>query len=451
MKTNRRIFLKNVSMGAAAITAIPNVLAVNNQTKQAVSNNNIKKVHLIFKTHLDIGFTASSRKIARNIWEWKIPSEIRAAREVEKDGFKPSFNYGSWAVYNALEYSKGTRLSELEKAIHDNIITWNGMPFSLETEYYEPALFESLLGISHRLDKLFNKETIAAKISDVPCQTIGIVPLLHKAGIKFLHVGVNWAAKNPDVPDTFVWRHPDGSNIVVMYCKGGYGKIQGIEGHDEILGLVMKGDNMDPMDTAEIQECYAQVKAQYPEAVIQGSDFNAFAQSIVPLIKNLPEVTHELGDTWIYGAGSDPTKTSRFREASRVYKHWVESGVNKNEELEAFSVLLGMTGEHTWGMDHYTYLDDLKHYSAEDFKFYRKKSNFRIVEESWNEKRELVEMAIEKLSSKMAKEINEKLETIKPKKPKIANYNSILNTDKEINTAFFPLESVMMALSIHLL
>ena len=37
---------------------------------------------------------------------------------------KPTFLYGSWVIWEALEKSKGKKLENLEKAIEDNIITW---------------------------------------------------------------------------------------------------------------------------------------------------------------------------------------------------------------------------------------------------------------------------------------------------------------------------------------
>lgn len=131
MKTNRREFLKNVSQGAVALSMLPSVVLSKEKNKISGGENNvpIKKVHMIFKRHLDVGFTASARKVTKNIWDWKIPVEIYTARSLEKEGIKPVFLYGSWAVWEALDKSKGSSLTDLEKAIDDGIVTWGGFPF----------------------------------------------------------------------------------------------------------------------------------------------------------------------------------------------------------------------------------------------------------------------------------------------------------------------------------
>ena len=71
-----------------------------------------------------------------------------------------------------------------------------------------PDLFRAGLSYSQELDRRFGKTTIAAKMTDVPGHTLGMVPLLAEAGIRFLHLGVNTASPPPDVPDIFRWRAP---------------------------------------------------------------------------------------------------------------------------------------------------------------------------------------------------------------------------------------------------
>ena len=82
MKTNRRDFIKNVSQGAVAVSMLPSVISAKEKMKISDAENivPIKKVHMIFKTHLDVGFTSSARKITKNLWDWKIPTEISTAR-----------------------------------------------------------------------------------------------------------------------------------------------------------------------------------------------------------------------------------------------------------------------------------------------------------------------------------------------------------------------------------
>ena len=73
MKTNRRDFLKNISQGTVAVTMLPSVISAKDKMKTFNTGNvvPIKKVHMIFKTHLDVGYTSSARKITKNLWDWK--------------------------------------------------------------------------------------------------------------------------------------------------------------------------------------------------------------------------------------------------------------------------------------------------------------------------------------------------------------------------------------------
>ena len=52
-----------------------------------------------------------------------------------------------------------------------------------------------------------------------------MLPLLAKAGVKFLHIGVNEASSPPDVPPIFVWKDAaTDSDIIVMYHSS-YGDV----------------------------------------------------------------------------------------------------------------------------------------------------------------------------------------------------------------------------------
>ena len=95
-----------------------------------------------------------------------------------------------------------------------------------------PDLFRAGLSYAQELDQRFNLKTTAAKMTDVPGHTLGIVPLLAEAGVHFLHLGVNAASPPPDVPELFRWRAPDGSEIVVMYQRS-YGATHFPEGFDD--------------------------------------------------------------------------------------------------------------------------------------------------------------------------------------------------------------------------
>lgn len=88
----------------------------------------------------------------------------------------------------------------MEKAIARGDIVWNGVPYTVESESMNLDLFETCLSLTRKLDKKYGKHTIAAKMTDVPGHTRSIIAPMNRAGIQFLHIGVNSACPVPDVP-----------------------------------------------------------------------------------------------------------------------------------------------------------------------------------------------------------------------------------------------------------
>ncbi len=80
---------------------------------------------------------------------------------------------------------------------------------------------------------------------------------------------------------------------------------------------------------------------------------------LLPFAINLPVVTQEIGDTWIYGCASDPLKVARYRELARLRENWIAKGafqVGDATDLQLLRHLL-LEAEHTWGTDTKTWLD----------------------------------------------------------------------------------------------
>jgi hypothetical protein len=134
------------------------------------------------------------------------------------------------------------------------------------------------------------------------------------AGIQFLHIGVNAASTPPAVPPVFVWRAPDGAEIVVMYHKGSYGDLMVVPGLDEAICFAHTGDNLGPQSAADVRAAFARVRQLLPDAEVRASTMDAFAASLLTVRQSLPVVTQEIGDTWIHGVGSDPAKVAQCRE-----------------------------------------------------------------------------------------------------------------------------------------
>lgn len=369
-------------------------------------SNTISTVHLIFKTHLDVGFTDFEDRVIRQYFDHFIPAALDTADRLREAGDSERFVWttGSWLVYEFLERASPSDRRRMETAISAGDIKWHAIPFTVHSELMDPALFRFGLSLSRELDGRFGKETIAAKLTDVPGHTRGIVPLLREAGVELLHIGVNEASTPPDVPPLFVWRTPNGSELLVMYDRG-YGGTKTIPGHGEAVSFAHTMDNRGPQGPEEVQAAFRELRSLFPGATVTASTLDDVAAALRPLWSTLPVVTAEIGDTWIHGVGSDPRKVAHFRALSRLHAEWTgqratESRHREEPELHSFGRNLLLVAEHTWGLDDKTHLADYTHYSREQFDARYQNRAFRKIESSWQEQREYIDRAISDLRSR---------------------------------------------------
>lgn len=330
----------------------------------------IKEVLIIFKTHLDIGFTNYANNIVENYLNVFIPNAIKVGYELKDTETPFIWTVGSWLIDRAL---KNDTDGSVCRAVEDGILNWHGLPFTTHTELMNPAMLQYSIAISQRLDKQFGRETIAAKMTDVPGHTIGMVPYLSRAGIKFLHIGVNPATPMPPVPDIFRWRCED-DEITVMY-HGDYG--EATEVGDCAICFAHTHDNCGPQSADEIAAVYDKIAKEYPGAEIHAATLNDVAERICR-INNLPVINKEIGDTWIHGAATDPQKLSRYR---KIQRHIAAHGCGSADITD--NVLL--VPEHTWGMDVKTFFNDTEHFSHTQLDEVRDECT--KIEKSWEEQR----------------------------------------------------------------
>jgi len=380
---------------------------------------NIKKIHIVFKTHLDIGFTDFAKNVIADYFKVFLPKAIELAKILRYAGGEERFIWttGSWLIYEYLEQASLENRKKMEEAIMAGDITWHGLPFTTHSELMDSSLFRFGLSLSEELDRRFGKKTIAAKMTDVPGHTRGIVRLLVETGIKLLHIGLNPASKPPDVPTAFVWRDLDGSKIIVIYQKGDYGGFIFLPGMSSALFVAQTHDNLGPQSLDQIKDIFRQLRERYPGVKVMASTLDAFTKDLLNSKVELPVITEEIGDTWIHGVGTDPTKVRKFREMCHLRNKWESNGTARAmpKKISKFSSSLLVIPEHTWGLDEKTHLADYKNYSAPLFAKARKKENFKKFEASWQEQREYINQALLTLgSSGVANEARKRLIETEP-------------------------------------
>ena len=357
-----------------------------------------RKIYILFKTHLDIGFTDLSANVVRRYMDTFIPNAVAAARELKESGSEARFVWtvGSWLIDEYVRTHTGEELRRLEKAIADGDICWHGLPFTTHTELMSKDLFGYGVSIAKRLDEKYGKQTIAAKMTDVPGHTKAMIPILKKAGIEFLHIGVNPASAVPEVPELFRWQADNGDDIIVMY-NADYGTFAPLGDTGSALYFAHTGDNNGGQSAQEVRDLFARLHEQFPQAELVSATLNDVALELRKVREKLPLVTDEIGDSWIHGVGTDPKKVSGFRALER----FAEALTDENEKETLYRGIL-MVPEHTWGMDSKKGLADYTHYGRQEFAAVRNEPNFRKMEQSWDEQRRYVTDTAEKLNDEKA-------------------------------------------------
>lgn len=356
-----------------------------------------KRILVVFKTHLDVGFTDFAKNVTRSYMTSYLPQSMKVAKALrgEKEGF--IWTVGSWLIEKYLE--EGSDKAALEDAIRHGEVRWHGMPFTTHSELMDEALFQYGLSISQKLDARFGMKTIAAKMTDVPGHTKAIIPHLYRAGIRFLHIGVNPASTRPSVPDLFRWRADSGEEIVVMY-NSDYGIPTPIGNSGITVYFAHTGDNLGPQSPEAIKGIYHQLHEQYPEAELQAATLEDVAE-VALKEEHLPVMKTEIGDSWIHGIGSDPGKVSAFRSLLSM------KNTLSREDMEKIYQHLLLVPEHTWGLDEKVHLGtasidgmgEHRYFLRREFESARSGEKFQKMEQSWAEQRDYIKTAVESLSA----------------------------------------------------
>lgn len=391
---HRRSFLKHAASAATLAGVWPSGSAFSE-----TAPGPFKEVYVVFKTHLDVGFTDFASVVIDRYIEHFIPKAMSLAAELRNREGKPGMIWttGSWLVWEFLERAEPGPRKQMEDAIAAGDVAWHALPFTLHSELADPDHYRAGLSLSCKLDARFGKRTIAGKMTDVPGHTRAIVPLLQEAGVQFLHIGVNSASAAPEVPEVFRWRDEgSGAEVDMAYSKGGYGDLTVFEGMDTALFIAMTGDNQGPQTPEDIGKLYASLAKRFPGAQLVPARLDDYAADLALHRDRLPVITQELGDTWIHGVGSDPQGVYAYRELCRLAAGCKRDGwtAPQQDAFDAFYRRLLLLPEHTWGMDEKTFLNDDTNWDKAAFQAVHGNENYRKIEQSWADKRGNTDQAV---------------------------------------------------------
>lgn len=403
----------------------------------------MKNLFVVSKTHLDLGFTDYAENIKARYLSEFIPSAITMAEALNKEEKRFVWTTGSWLIREALRHGTDEQKQNLLHALKKGDIAPHAMPFTTHTELLDEDTLDYGLSIVDEIDKMTGRKTIAAKMTDVPGHTIGLVHLLAKHGIQLLHIGVNGASALPDVPPCFLWKSGE-SEIVVIY-SGDYGGEFKCDYIDDILYFDHTLDNHGATDQHAILAKIEKLKKQYPDYNVSAGRMDDYAELLWKVKEKLPVLEFEIGDTWIHGSAADPYKSAALRTLITLKNQWLAQGTltRDSDGYKTLADNLLCTAEHTCGMDMKYYFADYENYLRKDFDAARKKDivkckhlfrdfpqqfasaisktfgnyqkgSYRTIEKSWNEQRLYIHAALSDLSAAQQVQAKNELKALIP-------------------------------------
>lgn len=388
-----------------------------------------RRIIVVFKTHLDLGYTDLAARVLRKYCTQFIPQALATARELRAAGGADRLVWttGSWLITEFLERADRGGRRAMEQAIAAGEIAWHALPFTWHSELLDTSLCDFGLSLSADLDRRFGRKTISGKLTDVPGHTRALVPRLAQAGVSFLHLGVNPATPVPATPPVFRWRAPGGDEVMVAYSND-YGTPVQAPGLDVALHFAHTGDNHGPQNAAAVRTTLAAVRAAYPGAEVVAGSLDDFARALAAVRTTLPVVRDEIGDTWIHGAGSDPWKTARYRALLEFRRLALarDPGLLAAPRFRKFSRELMLVPEHTWGRDMKVIIArpnrpwlirPLGHWEKPAFRRDRAKGVFAHWEASWREQRAYLRSAVGALAGPLQRSARAAVAACQPRRP----------------------------------
>ncbi|MGD0727812.1 MAG: glycosyl hydrolase-related protein [Spirochaetia bacterium] len=380
----------------------------------------LRRIFVVFKTHVDIGFTGLVEEVLDSYARVMIPRAIDACRNSRgAPGRRFAWTLPAWPLTDSLARLQGSPLGdELENLVVEGRIAWHALPFTTHTELFGLEDFIRGLYTGRALGERFGRRAVAAKMTDVPGHTRILPTLLASAGVLFLHLGCNACSTPPDVPFLFHWEGPDGSRVITMYSRGGYGTSLFPPPDWKLpvwLALQHTSDNAGPQTAAAVEQILSEARVRYPEAEITVGSLDDFALALAALKPDLPVVRKDLADSWIHGVATMPAEVARLRSVrNRLIS--VESAeailrLARREEQapagEFHTALSGayerilLFGEHTWGMDTKIALNPPEFggrvYDKAHFRDVRASGKYDRIRRSWSDKAGFVKDAEENL------------------------------------------------------
>src|SRR5829696_7377336 len=97
-------------------------------------------LYLVFKTHLDIGFTDYAANVVQTYFQKFIPEAVALAARTRGQAQSFRWTTGAWLIYEYLEQANAAERAAMEQAIEAGDIHWHALPFTTHSELIDASL-----------------------------------------------------------------------------------------------------------------------------------------------------------------------------------------------------------------------------------------------------------------------------------------------------------------------
>jgi hypothetical protein len=366
-----------------------------NNTSVFAKDMRLQKVHLLFMSHLDVGFTGLINDVHNSYLDTHYPRALAIAAAMRANASNSDrFSYTThpWLLslyFNCpanftlsgvtLRCPNATQVATMRAAVAAGDIQFHAAPFNVEWEgvaYPEFAL--AYFALAKNLSTALGVPAPrTASTRDVPGVTRGLLPVLAAAGVTRFSEGVNPETQPPAMPSPSVWLdEASGARVLYVQHSWGYGGARGnpraserrvrlggalgdaacavLPGFGEALCFNFRGEGQGPPDSVnEVRDTFSAFRAEFPGADVFSSSFDAYFDALEAVADTLlPVVTSESGDSWINGYAGDPGKMGLYRVAAGAFAECARAGACdlSDARLAAFARLALKSPEHTWGL-----------------------------------------------------------------------------------------------------
>ena len=410
------------------------------ETDGGSSDNQVTDIVVVFKMHVDIGYTNRAEGVLQQYCDHMLGETLRSIDETEDLPRSEQFVWTipSWPLKYMLENCSDEYKSKLEKAIREERIIPHALPVTYETEASDlenlvrGLSYASEINRSHGLPPPRD-----AKLTDVPSHSWILPTLLKNAGIDFLHIGCNPGSASPEIPDLFWWEGPDGSRLLTLYWAEYYGSgILPPKGwpHKTWLAMIHTHENSGAPTPEEVAKLLKTAKEEMPNVNIKIGHLSDFYDLLMKENPELPVISKDMPDTWIHGYMSMPQETKLSKRLQREtydteilntqLSQWLKVDQPIETYIDEAVENMILYDEHTFGLamshgnQHYwTYNDE--------FRIHNSLGYYDLIEGSWEEKGNRIKEAERIITPLLRRELKQLASSVEVDGKRIVVYNPL--------------------------